>query len=181
MALSKDPKKRARQLANRRNGPPAPRGNSRALHHGANASKANLVGIPEARQDLYDAIAASAPVRAQNGSLPAADATLVELAATTLARYRQVNVWLDEHGLFDRKGLRPVVMQLTKIESRLTALLIELGMTPKSRAALGVDLARTVDLSIALSEKDPEKRRAMLAEAGLPVDGAADEGSDRDD
>ncbi len=148
MPLSKDPRKRANQLANRRNGPPALKGNKHTLQHGASASPANIGGIPEARRELFEAIAASAPVRAADGSLPAADAAAVEVAATELARYRQVNAWIDEHGLVDRKGRPwPVVAEVGKIASRLTALLAELGMTPKSRAALGLDLARGFDLA----------------------------------
>jgi len=40
-------------------------------------------------------------------------------------------------------------------------------MTPKSRAKLGLALARTVDLSTAMSEPDDERRAELLAEAGI--------------
>lgn len=176
MALSKDPEKRARQLANRRDGPPAPKGNARHMKHGASATPANISGIPKARRELFDAIAASAPVRGTGGGLPPADVFAVEVAATELARYRQVNAWLDEHGFVDRKGrLRPVVAEAGKIASRVLGLLAELGCTPKSRVALGLELARTVSLADAMSEEDPVRRRAMLAELGLPVDGTSEE------
>lgn len=41
--LSKDPRKRARQLANLRPAPPAPEGHTRSLVHGGRARKATLV------------------------------------------------------------------------------------------------------------------------------------------
>jgi hypothetical protein len=42
-----------------------------------------------------------------------------------------------------------------------------LGMTPRSRARLGLDLSRTVDLATAMSEPDDERRAELLREAGL--------------
>jgi hypothetical protein len=43
----------------------------------------------------------------------------------------------------------------------------ELGMTPASRAKLGLNLAKTVDLATALSHPDPERRAELMREAGL--------------
>ena len=43
-------------------------------------------------------------------------------------------------------------------------------MSPRARAALGVDLARTVDLSTAMSEPDPDRRARLEAEAGVPLE-----------
>jgi len=40
-------------------------------------------------------------------------------------------------------------------------------MTPRSRARLGLDLARTTDLATAMSESDPDRRARLLAEAGF--------------
>jgi phage FluMu gp28-like protein len=59
---------------------------------------------------------------------------------------------------------------LSKCSRNLAELLDRLGMSPRSRAALGVDLARTVDLATAMSEKDPDMRRELLREAGLDVE-----------
>jgi len=180
MALSKDPEKRARSLANLRKGKAKP-GNSRAMTHGggADASKLPAATKAAARADIEAELAASAPVRAADGSLPVADRAIVELAASALARHRHVEAWLDAEGFFTPKGnLRPVVVQLGKIDRALTELLDRLGMTPRSRATLGVDLARTVSLADAMSEPDPEKRKTMLADAGLAVDGTAEEVTD---
>ena len=48
-----------------------------------------------------------------------------------------------------------------------------LGMTPKSRAKLGLDLQRTVDLASAMSEPDAERRAELLREAGIEEEGEA--------
>lgn len=176
MALSQDPEKRARSLANLKKGN-AKSGNSRAMTHGlgADASKLPATAKAAARADIEAELAASAPVRAADGGLPVADRAIVELAASALARHRHVEAWLDAQGYFTPKGnLRPVVVQLGKIDRALTELLDRLGMTPRSRAALGVDLARTVDVAEALSEKDPAKREALLREAGV-IEGSAEE------
>jgi hypothetical protein len=42
-----------------------------------------------------------------------------------------------------------------------------LGMTPNSRAKLGLDLQRTVDLASAMSEPDDARRAELLREAGI--------------
>lgn len=140
-------KKQSKALANLKQAPPAPKGNQRALAHGAHASPQNLRGLAAARLAVYEGLAASAPVRAADGSLPVADEAIVELAAGELARYRQVGEWIDEHGLFDSEGLRPVVAQHSKIARNLAELLDRLGMAPRARAALGVDLQRGFDLA----------------------------------
>lgn len=45
-----------------------------------------------------------------------------------------------------------------------------LGVTPKSRAKLGLDLARTTDLATAMSEPNDERRAELLREAGVEAD-----------
>ena len=43
-----------------------------------------------------------------------------------------------------------------------------LGMTPRSRAKLGLDLVRAApDMATIMSEPDPERKRALAAEAGV--------------
>lgn len=154
----------------------AGRANGRTLQHGLGAK--HPANLPEEVEAIREALAAQAPVRAADGNLPAADEVAVEVAARTLAKVRRANAWLDEHGLINSEGeFRPVVGELAKFERNLIEQLDRLGMTPTSRARLGVDLARTVDLASAMSEPDAEKRKAMLAEAGL-VDGTAEEVTD---
>lgn len=73
------------------------------------------------------------------------------------------------HGWRDHKtgNPRPVL----DVEARLRREALDyaeaLGMTPRSRARLGLDLVRTVDMATAMSELDPDRRREQLREAGL--------------
>jgi hypothetical protein len=63
---SRDPEKAARQLANLRNAPPAPRGNTRTLRHGGRATAATLP-VSEVVLEIRNALADAAPVRDQAG------------------------------------------------------------------------------------------------------------------
>src|SRR4051794_7785840 len=164
MGLSKEPGARRRQLANLSAPPVAPRGNTRAAHHYGRA-EVTVPGTEAAREEILTALAAAAPIRDRRGELPEADAAAVELAARALARVRAIDAWLDEHGMFGRGGkLRPAVAYLDQATRTASGLLDRLGMTPRSRAALGVDLARTADLATAMSETDAERRKALLAD-----------------
>lgn len=148
----------------------AERGNVRAGKHLAWAEDSKLPATEKAkaRAELASALAARAPVHSE------ADAALIELAAAKLARIRHVEAWLDQNGLFHRGKLRNVVEKLGTLENQLAGLLSELGMTTTSRAKLGLDLVRTVDLADALSDPDPERRRAKLRDAGI-VEGTAED------
>jgi hypothetical protein len=146
--------------------PPAPVGNGRAAKH-YGAARGLVPGV----EGALDEILAGLPVRAANGEPLVYDLAICELAARELARIRQIDQWLDEHGLFGRgPKLRPAVEYRLKAARLLAELLDRLGMTPRSRAALGLDLAKTVTLADAMGEKDPEKRRAMFRELGVDVD-----------
>lgn len=104
--------------------------------------------LGETRQEIFDALAEAAPVRSSDGSLPAADAALVELAARSLARVREADEWVMEHGALDRKGKpRPAIAHLEKATRNAAELLDRLGLGPRARAALGVDLQRGFDLA----------------------------------
>jgi phage terminase small subunit len=141
MPLSRDPAKRARQLANLRSAPPAPAGHRRALVHGAYASVARDRIDAKARA-VFDAIAADAPVR-ENGGLPAADGVVVALLAEALCRLDDIGAYLSMHGWADEHGSpRPVLDAERSLRGQVLSLCVELGMTPRSRAALGLDLVR---------------------------------------
>ena len=168
MPLSDDPEKRARQLANLKPRPvPAPYGARR--HGGYSAVTAERLA-PRTRE-IYDALALDAPLRDQSGELPAADAGIVTLLAQALCRLEDVTGYLTETGWLDQKTgePRPAVLE---IERRLQALaagfMDRLGMTPTSRAKLGLDLTRTVDLAQAMSCPDPVRRAELLRQAGVP-------------
>jgi hypothetical protein len=147
-------------LANLRRGPqpglrPAPRGNTRALRHGGRA-EITIPGLDAARREILDRLAASAPVRDETGGLPAADEATVELAARALARHRSVDNWLAAHGVLDEMTGEPKKAAEYAESSARTAdgLLAKLGMNPKDRAALGVDIQRGFDLAAHWAEQD---------------------------
>jgi Phage terminase, small subunit len=168
---SLDPEKAARQLANLRNAPPAPRGNTRTLRHGGRATAATLP-VSEVVLEIRNALADAAPVRDQAGELPAADEATVELAARALCRVRRVEAWCDLHGFLDEKtgDVKPAVNYLEKATRTADQLLASLGMNPRARTRLGLDLARTTDLATAMSEPDDDRRRELLAEAGVEAE-----------
>lgn len=142
MPLSRDPEKRARQLANLRPAPAAPAGHSRSLVHGGRA-EVLFRDVSDAVRELLDVLGELAPVRDPDGSLPAADAVAVERAARALKRYRHLAGWLDLHGrLTDAGDVKPASEYELRAERELAAALAELGMTPASRAKLGLDLQR---------------------------------------
>jgi len=131
-------------LANLRNAPPPPPvGNRRAVRHGAFAA------LPAERVDakveqVAAALAEDAPVRAVDGGLPAADAVIVRQLAETLCRLDDIAEYLLRRGWEDDSGKpRPVLEYEGRLRGHVLDLLRELGMTPRSRAALGLDLARS--------------------------------------
>ncbi len=141
--LSSDPAKRARSLANlRRSGPPAPRGNSFAATHGAYA-RITEVELDRKTREIFAALALDAPVRAADGGLPAHDALVVRMLAENRVRRERCTASEIRHGIEERDGrVRPVVEIGLRLDDQALALAKELGMTPRSRAALGLDLAR---------------------------------------
>ena len=171
MPLSGDPTARERQLANLVPGArTAEPGNQRAVTHGAYAAIARE-RLDTKMREVFDALAGDAPLREADGSLPAADALVVELLAETLCRRENLRQHLADYGWRDQATKEPKTA-LLDLERRLrkeaATYADQLGMTPRSRARLGLDLVRTVDLSRAMSEPDPDKRRALMAEAGFP-------------
>ncbi len=141
MPTSRDPDKRARQLANLRQGVTTSPG--RPLVHGAYA-RLSPERIDSKVREVAEALAQDAPVRAADGGLPAADAVAVRQLAETLCRLDDIAEYLNRRGWEDDSGKpRPVLEYEGRLRGHVLDLLRELGMTPKSRAALGLDLART--------------------------------------
>jgi hypothetical protein len=179
MPSSNDPARRATQLSNLRNFPAAPEGNENAATHRGYAS-VSVERREEHVSVIYSALADIAPLR-EAGELPAADQALLMVAAETHARLQDVKVFLDEHGVTDsRKRMRPAVLVEQRLRRELVSYLVELGMSARSRAKMGVDVARmaaTVDASTALSEPDPEIRAQLLRRLGLlDADGSVADG-----
>jgi hypothetical protein len=145
MPLSHDPEARARQLGNLRNAPAPEPGNRRAMTHGGKAS-ARLLPVKGKSRAIYAMLAEDAPLR-ENDGLPAADRTLVELLALCLARLESLAAWLEAHGWLDPKtgNPRPAVdlERHLRVEARGHA--EALGLSPRSRVALGLDLMRAAE------------------------------------
>lgn len=148
MPLSQDPRKRARQLANLSAGPPPPPlGNQRARRHGGYAQVA-IARLDAKVRDVFDALAADAPLRDSTGGLPHADTAQVRLAAECLCRLDDVSDNVRDHGLLDASGgLRAVVELEGRLRREAADHLDALGMSPRSRAKLGLDLSRSLDLA----------------------------------
>lgn len=122
-------------------------GNRRAVSHGAYAAVlADRLADKEAV--IYRALSADAPLRSVEGELPKHDAVQVSLLATCLCRLDTVGEYLAEHGLMDRKGnVRPAVDLERHLRKEAATYLDAMGMSPRSRAALGVDLSALPDLA----------------------------------
>ncbi len=119
---------------------PAPVGNQRARTHGAFAAIAT--DRLEAKVAVvFEAIAADAPLRETDGGLPAADTIIVSMLAKTLCRLEDVEQYLALHGIVDGDGaIRPAVEVERRLRADVGDSLDALGMTPRARARLGLDL-----------------------------------------
>lgn len=172
--LSGDSQRRGRQLANLRRGgaPPAPKGNRRHVSHGGYAQVA-AGRLDTKTLEVFGALAADAPLRDVDGGLPAHDGALVRLAADVLCRLDDVSTFLRDRGWLDADGQpRESILDLERrLRAEAADHLDALGCTPRARAKLGLDLARTVDAATALSEPDPNRRRDLMTQAGLLTDG----------
>lgn len=126
-----------------------------ATRHGCYA-----VDIPARARALADELRALLPA-----SSPSDDPT-VALVAMVLARIETANAWLDENGLMDARGApRPILRVLSTWENTAARLLDRLGLTPTSRAALGLNIARAHEAGIAdlIEEGRKVRERAETA------------------
>lgn len=142
MPLSTNPDARKRQLENLRNAPPAPHGNRRHLIHGAYAA-VSASRIDAKVREMFEAIAADAPVRADDGGLPAADALPVRMLAEVLCRLDSIADYLARRGWQDEDGQPRSVLDIEhRLRTHAVELMKELGLTPAARAKLGLDVVR---------------------------------------
>jgi hypothetical protein len=154
--VSKDPEKAARQLANLRPFPSPPAGNVRALKHGGAAREATLLRAGSWQERIFAELEVEAPLRDRDGGLPAHDRQVVELCASALARLESVEGWLAMRPPLTEKGDPwPAEDMARRLRREVAGYLDSLGMTPKSRAVLGVDLVRSADLATALAKLGP--------------------------
>lgn len=164
--LSQRPGPRTRQLANLTARPPAPEpGNRRAVTHGGHAT-ARVLPVEGKSRAIYDLLSEDAPLRGPDGGLPAADRTAVELLALCLARLESIARYVELHGLLTDAGeVRPCVELERRLRVEAAGHCADLGLTPRARVALGVDLARGFDLA-QLMAADAEAERREREAAG---------------
>jgi hypothetical protein len=90
----------------------------------------------------------------------------VEQLAVKLWRQRRAYRDLSEHGLVHEGGKpAPLLAEVAKVENAIQRDLVELGLTPRSAAALGLDLARG-ERELSVLEYYEQRERA-----GLPLFG----------
>jgi hypothetical protein len=114
--------------------------------HGGHAAVGGAELNDKARV-VYEALAEAAPVK-EGGQVPAADRFLVAQLARVLVRLDRLTQYVDRHGDVDRRGnVRSAAKWEAKLTSQAVSMMEKLGMSPVSRAKLGLDMARTVNLA----------------------------------
>jgi len=162
---------RARSIANIQPPPsPAQRGNDRAASHGAFRPAVIGKRAAELAPEILEANAHLDAVR---------DRPAVMRYAVLLARIERVYRWLAEQAddVFsdtDDGEAHRIFERLEKWESGADRAEDRLAIAPLTRARLGLTIARAADLSTAMSEPDPERRRELMIEAGVPDDDEAE-------
>lgn len=160
---SQDPRKRSRQLANlRRGGTPAPVGNRHTATHGGYSVIAEAT-LEAKALDVYRALS-------EDGGLvlTPADAPMVRLAADALCRVASISAWLAANGWLDAKGQpRESVLDLERRFSAAAADHLDaLGASPRSRAKLGLDVARgaaaAMDLAAVWAEQPDDEHGDVI-------------------
>lgn len=121
----------------------APVGNRRHVTHGAYARVAGDRLDAKARE-VFAALSEDVPLRDRDGGLPAADGALVRLAAEALCRLDSIGDYLTRRGIETDAGeLRGSVLEIeARLRREVADHLDALGCSPRSRARLGVDVAR---------------------------------------
>jgi hypothetical protein len=144
-----------RSLANlRRGGPPAPPGNT--FHKGTHGGYRVVAqaALDAKAREVFEAISADAPLRETDGTLPSHDAVVVRLLADCLCRLDSVGAWLA--GRWATTEARPALELELRLRTQALDLAESMGMTPRSRARLGLDVKRAASFDLA---------QAMTAEA----------------
>jgi hypothetical protein len=147
------PPPRRRAPATRRNAPPAPRRNTRAVRTGAQANGENLPDYEKTRAEV-EAVRAEAPWILRT------DEPLLEVFAAELNAYRYTNVALARLGDTSRfKKVSAVKLQLRR--ARLLGELADrLGLSPQSRFKLGLMVAKAGGVKVR-PVRSEERARAV--------------------
>ena len=157
MGKSPDPAAHARQLRNLRgqgNGssPAAPVGNQFGTRHGGYGRLA-AAHVDAKVRELMTALGDDLPVREADGSVPRADAVVLRLLAEALLRLESVTDFLNRRGFEDDQGhIRPAVDVEARLRGQVLDLCQQMGLTPKSRLALGIQLVAGLSAAEALQD-----------------------------
>jgi hypothetical protein len=152
MPLSEDPKARSNQLANLVSAPPAPEGHTRTVKDGHSAT-AKTLPVESREAEIYAQLAEETPLRDGDGGLPIADRTTVEMLALALCRLESCAHYTRLHGYLDGKGRpRPTAEHERRLREEVKGLCKELGLTPRARVAIGLNMQRGVTLAELLSD-----------------------------
>lgn len=112
---------------------PFERGNGAAVRHGAFA----VLRLAPRAEEIADEIRGLVPAGSD------ADEPAVRLLALALAQVEAATLYLAEHGIVDSRGKpQGILKHLGTMTNTAARLCDRLGLTPTSRAALGLDLTR---------------------------------------
>lgn len=158
---------------------PAPKGNKRGVNHGGMVTRKSHAAEMQAKQEeLESALAADTPVRSPSGELPVHDKYIVRLLADVMVQFDNMSAFAREHGFLDERGDPLTFVKLYgEVADRIARLLDKLGMTPASRAKLGLALVKQATLAEAISEPNRKKRMKMLNQLGV-IEAEAEEVED---
>ncbi len=149
-----------------------PPGNVRAMKHGGRAVVAAERRAAPHEAAIFAVLAEDAPIRDADGGLPRADHVIVAKLANVLVRLHDVSAWLDLHGALDERGVpRPAAGYEAALRKEAAGYCGDLGMTPRARFALGLDLARAEREAAAV--RDLEAGRRLVADR-LATEAAGD-------
>lgn len=133
------------------------KGNAVGVRHGAH-TRTNLPThrVEAKTEEIADAV----PVRGQDGGLHPSDRHAVAMLADVLVRIELASAHLAEVGMVNRTGRRKgeahsLLRHISRWEAQARDWMNDLGMTPRARAALGVDLAKQRDLAREWAERKP--------------------------
>jgi hypothetical protein len=139
-------------------------GNDHAKIHGAKVAAWKLA--PRA-SEIAAVLSELLPVRSD------ADGPTVDLAAIVLARIEVATDYLDRVGLFDARGRpRPILKLLSSWENTAARLLDSLGLSPVSRAKLGLDVVRAgaaLDEHLARNYGSEKRRERTMTDGRDPL------------
>lgn len=137
----------------RGDGEPWPAGNTLSMLHGVYSDR---VRAP-IEERIAEVLRRSMADGLGNAYSPALDEHAIRRAARALTTVEMVEARIDKHGV-DSISDRLSDDYKTAI-NQATRWLTQLGMTPTSRAKLGVDVARQYDLVSALEERRAQRER----------------------